>query len=202
MSALVRMLDDALLAALETHWSKQSAPIAGALAPGLSDEQISATTAPLDLDLPEEARRWWRWHNGVVPEAEGSQAVLLGPGLQYLSLERACALCASQREFSREENESRGVPPDDPDTFWPSAWFPITGHLASDCSTGESEMTPIRVAIASDGPYGVCAPSFGTLVAAWIRALEHEGWLFDRSLGLWDRRYEHLDYADDLNRLV
>ena len=35
-----------------------------ALAPGLTDQQIDTLTAPYGIDLPEEARVWWRWHNG------------------------------------------------------------------------------------------------------------------------------------------
>ena len=35
--------------------------------PGLTDSEIDALSRPHDLDLPEEARVWWRWHNGAAP---------------------------------------------------------------------------------------------------------------------------------------
>jgi len=45
------------------------APIAGAWAPGASDDHCDALLLPLGIDLPDEARTWWCWHNGIRADA-------------------------------------------------------------------------------------------------------------------------------------
>jgi hypothetical protein len=60
-----RMLDDELLEELERRWRERSPEIFERFAPGLSDEEIIATAAPLGLTLPEEVLRWFRWQNGT-----------------------------------------------------------------------------------------------------------------------------------------
>jgi hypothetical protein len=65
-----RVLDDALLDELGGRWRDLGAPISDALRPGLTDAEIGALTAPLGLVLPEEARRWWRWHDGASAQPE------------------------------------------------------------------------------------------------------------------------------------
>lgn len=34
------------------------------LMPGLGDDEIDEITGPVGLELPEEVRAWWRWHDG------------------------------------------------------------------------------------------------------------------------------------------
>jgi hypothetical protein len=58
------MLDEGLLAELERRWRDQSPALVERLAPGLSDEEIDRLVEPLDYSLPEEVRRWFRWHDG------------------------------------------------------------------------------------------------------------------------------------------
>jgi hypothetical protein len=54
------------------------------LAPGLTDEEIDERLPP-GFVLPEEARRWWRWHDGTVT----TSYVEFIPARQALSLDGA-----------------------------------------------------------------------------------------------------------------
>jgi hypothetical protein len=62
-------LDDELLGHFERALHAVGAAITQVWAPGLDDAEIDALTAPHGFQLPEEARRWWRWHNGFVAGA-------------------------------------------------------------------------------------------------------------------------------------
>lgn len=68
-----RLLDDTLLKQFDEVLGSLGAPISRAWRPGLSEAQIDALLQPADLDLPEEARTWWRWHDGA--EAVGGSAL-------------------------------------------------------------------------------------------------------------------------------
>src|SRR4051812_27326402 len=78
------MLDEALLTKLERQWQRKGSRIVEALNPGLTDAEIDDLAAPLGHPIPEEARRWWRWHNG----ASAFEMVL---GRAYSSLEEDVA---------------------------------------------------------------------------------------------------------------
>jgi hypothetical protein len=60
----VRLLDDSLLAELEESWRGAGVRYLGELRPGLADGQIDQRIERLGFELPEEARRWYRWHDG------------------------------------------------------------------------------------------------------------------------------------------
>jgi hypothetical protein len=64
---LTLLLDDELLGRFEQALDAVGAAITRSWAPGLKDAEIDALIAPHGFQLPEEARRWWRWHNGVLP---------------------------------------------------------------------------------------------------------------------------------------
>jgi hypothetical protein len=66
---VTELLSDAALGEFVSELRRLGAPVADALAPGLTDAEIDELLAPLGIDLPEEARRWWRWHNGTDPHA-------------------------------------------------------------------------------------------------------------------------------------
>ena len=63
---MTAFLDDELLADFERALTSAGSAITRVWAPGLSDAKIDQLTAPHKFSLPEEARRWWRWHNGFV----------------------------------------------------------------------------------------------------------------------------------------
>ena len=59
-----RLLDDVLLGELEAEWRAQGVDYLDAFRPGLDDAEIDRATEPLGFELPEEARRWYRWRDG------------------------------------------------------------------------------------------------------------------------------------------
>jgi hypothetical protein len=59
-----RMLDQELLGELDRRWREQSPALVGRLDSGLADAEIDLLAEPLGYTLPEEVRRWFRWHNG------------------------------------------------------------------------------------------------------------------------------------------
>jgi hypothetical protein len=58
-----------LLERLDARIREGGALLADAWAPGLTDDQIDELLRPAGIDLPEEARVWWRWHNGTRDDA-------------------------------------------------------------------------------------------------------------------------------------
>lgn len=64
MNAAPALLDADLLRRFEAILREKRIGIVDAWAPGLTDQQIDDIIAPTHLQLPEEARVWWRWHNG------------------------------------------------------------------------------------------------------------------------------------------
>ena len=54
------LLDQALLDQFDARLRALGAAIVDAWAPGLTDDQIDALVCPIGIDLPEEARVWWR----------------------------------------------------------------------------------------------------------------------------------------------
>jgi hypothetical protein len=68
---VTRYLDTELLAEFEAVLGELRVPITRVWRPGLDDASIDALLEPLGIQLPEEARRWWRWRNGVVPGTRG-----------------------------------------------------------------------------------------------------------------------------------
>ena len=57
------ILDTRCWTASEDRLRSGGALIVDALAPGLTDAQIDELLHPAGVDLPEEARVWWRWHD-------------------------------------------------------------------------------------------------------------------------------------------
>ena len=66
---MTTLLDRDLLDRLEARLRAAGSLIVDAWAPGLTDTQIDDLLQPLGIDLPEEARAWWRWHDGILVEA-------------------------------------------------------------------------------------------------------------------------------------
>ena len=104
-----RLLDDELLGQLEGRWRKLGAFVARASRPGLTDDQIDALTLGAGLSLPEEARRWWRWHDGADPQVPGVAAEL-GPGRAFLPLADAVTECRELRELMQDVSVSTDTP--------------------------------------------------------------------------------------------
>jgi cell wall assembly regulator SMI1 len=186
-----------LLGGLERRWRDQGWPGVDWLQPGLDDGEIDATTRPLGLRLPLEARRWWGWHNGLsLPEdARRDQLIFGGPGFVYLSLSGAIDRYTMIREI-------------DAGPVWHPTWFPITvavygAVIACDCSDPDAERTPIRPVHWASGVMGdVKARSWGEMVTWWLDAMDHGAWRYEPSEGRWERDHEALDPELELTRLV
>jgi cell wall assembly regulator SMI1 len=180
----LRLLDDALLNDLEQRWRDRGAFIAGALLPGLSDEEIDALTEPVGLQLPAEARRWWAWHDGASPQVPGLDiAATLGPVREFRPLAHAVRDCQQWRELMDE---------DDP-CGWKHGWLPIDGNkrpTVFDCGGAFDAPVPVRSYFVEDptaGQDGV--ESIGELVSIWIRAIDSGAWSYERAGDQW--RYDH-----------
>jgi len=77
MSSTPRLLDADILARLEVDLRAKSIPLIETMAPGLTDAQIDEIIGPADLRLPDEARAWWRWHDGPGPSTPVDASWLL-----------------------------------------------------------------------------------------------------------------------------
>jgi hypothetical protein len=169
---MTRTLDPSLLEQLESAWREQGAEIAGVLAPGLSGPEIDELVAPLGLHLPEEARLWWGWHNGVTVET--ARGWDIGPDIGFYSLAQAVA-------------ELDEYPLSGGNDLAPSTWLPLThapgGYLALD-SAGPVVAPVHRVDVETGFLTG--ADSMGDLVALWIDTIEAGAWSWNPA-GYWDR---------------
>ena len=95
------LLSSRLLSDLEARLRAEGLAAVQALAPGLTDQQIDTLTAPYGFDLPEEARVWWRWHNGSHADA-GKPAQYFLPFRAIFALEDALRDYAEDRELPPE----------------------------------------------------------------------------------------------------
>jgi cell wall assembly regulator SMI1 len=130
-----------LLAHFESMWADQGAPIAAALAPGLSDAEIDGLMAPTGLTLPAEARALFRWHDGAIrrPGPDDDRR-LWGFGqweffpLAELVDYRQGMWMDTQEELSDDADEA---------SPWADDWFPVLrgsgwADLLIDCTDDHS----------------------------------------------------------------
>jgi hypothetical protein len=155
---VIQLLDDPLLDEL-TLALHTAAISTDSWAPGLGDDEIDALMEPHGFDLPEEARRWWRWHNGYV-EGTGPPWVGVTPNRPLLSLEQVLDLHASTKDESRE--------------IWGAdRWLMVFVDRPSiffACNGARDAPVPIRTQEDVDGPEPVL-PSIGELVKVWIELI-------------------------------
>jgi len=203
-------LDTRLLGALAERWQARRVPTPDELRPGLSDAEMDALTAPLGASLPEEARVWWRWANGVPKD--GVQATRqTGGGMLFLPLEEAIEVYRRSQAMAEEMGEwptsiELGL---DVEHWWNRDWFPITvtgsgGIVACDCGVERTAQTPIRMVEwgAKEDSDVPVVPSFGQMVTWWIEAYDDGVWDYDAAEARWIYRDELLTRERDLSRLV
>jgi len=190
------LLHTDLLEELAARWRAQRAPIADGLRPGLSDAEIDALTGPLDLDLPEEARVWWGWHDGVARHPSGLLVYqqMGGIGLPFFSLEEAVARYRSRRSMAVDAatHGRPGEPLSSADYWWHPSWFPITdtdwaATIACDCDVAAGAPSPVRVVHWEDYSEAgaVAASSLGEVVRWWIEALDSGRFRYDAARNAW-----------------
>ncbi len=189
---------------LEQWWVSLHAPLLEYLRPGLTDAEMNGLAAGAHLRLPDEARLWWGWHDGVPAEFYGILRQLGGPSFQFLPLQEALDLYEVQRATARRA-VSRGDKSEwgNPDFWWDPSWLPITESptsnvtIACDCSVRAGDPTPIRgyfwdAAVESRTP---ATASFGELVEWWLQAFSTGAWFYDQELGRWEYFNERLPPA-------
>jgi cell wall assembly regulator SMI1 len=182
------------------------------LQPGLAEEQQDRMLAPLELRLPQEARLWWRWHDGVTLVRAPSIQRTIGPGFEYLPLAEAIVQYHRCRDAAREVASTPGQSPpvNNPDHWWAPHWFPVTltgygGVVACDCSVDDALRTPIRMVwwAGRESYADPVTQSFGEMVSWWIDAMETGAWHFDTGHGEWQANHDLLaDRSRELTRLV
>lgn len=172
------------LATLSEALEEQQAPITARLNPGLSDGEIDRLCQNVGIDLPDEPRTWWRWHNGASltgRDIDSTDLLSAGPGNLLLPLELAIEDCLERRRIAAE------LKPDDPEYWWKPTWLPFTKQeYAFECHVPKGEPSPILDTDPMADPHNPGQPitnSFGEMVNAWIFALTGGVWFWDPNLG-------------------
>lgn len=171
-------LDRALLERFDAALGAFGAPIVDAWAPGLSDEEIDALLLPLGIDLPQEARVWWGWHDGTREDAPilsrhfGRRAPL---GLRDVS-----EIYASLRGADEQLWGLKGLL--SPITDKPDVYF--------GCAGARYEHVPIYTQNDIETP-AIVLPSIGELVLAWITLIEQGAWSINPD-GIWELNEENV----------
>jgi cell wall assembly regulator SMI1 len=168
------------LESLRVEWQRLGAPIAGALAPGITPEEIDALAEPFGLRVPTELKALWEWHNGVQP-TEGPDADLtIGPGGYYFFSDQ-------QALKSYEQNRLIHAEPPAPDLlaadmYWHASWLPFMEQgpqrLYVDCDRRVSAhpgAAPIRLVSWEWEAYDVdIASSLAEAVRTWTWLLSQD----------------------------
>lgn len=175
-------LDTDLLARFESALRSAGAAVTGVWAPGLSDAEIDAAVASTGLTVPEEARRWWRWHDGTRPEA-GPAAQELMPDRPLFDLATALEQFRAARATTQEVYGREGLLMPVGDQPW----------LFFDCSGDRDAPVPVLV-----GGHGQdirpALPSIGALVEAWTELIETRVFTTDAE-GHWEWDFEKVPEA-------
>lgn len=166
------LLDQVLLDRFDASLNSLGAPIVGAWAPGLGDEEIDALLLPLGIDLPAEARVWWGWHNGTREDAP-ILTRYLGDRCP-LGLEDAADFYASDRGAQEQLFGFSGLL--SPITDKPSIYF--------GCDDAHDGQVPIYVQNDVETPT-IVLPSIRDLVLAWLALIENGAWSI-RPDGVWE----------------
>ena len=181
------VLDSALLDRFERALRGAGAVVVDHLAPGVDDAQIDALMRPLGIDLPDEARVWWRWHNGVLPDT---------PRLAQTIMPRR-AICSLETVALGYENAKDDLL----DSYGLVKMLePFSDHpiIFVDCGGPRDE--PVAIYSLSDwvaDPRRVMA-SFGELIATWIGYIER-GVHTTNPDGTWD--FDHERVTQDMVKL-
>lgn len=175
------LLDDELLAAFEAALTSVDAAITRVWAPGLSDAEIDSLTAPHGFALPEEARRWWRWHNGVTVDVR-PPANEITPRRPLLTLAESLGVFASDREARRQVH---GV------DHW---LMPVSDRPFLFFACGGPPDAPVPVFAEEDLDPEPAMASIGELVKAWTELIETGAFTTDAN-GLWEWDFEKVPEA-------
>ena len=154
-------LDQKLLGSFEARLRAAGALIVDAWAPGLTDAEIDALLEPLGIDLPEEARVWWRWHNGFVP-GSSQLSRQITPSRWLTALETAADLYADMRDPMRDAGDPEGL-------LSPVGEQPT---VYVQCAGSKDAPGPVYSQSAWADRPRLVLPSIGELVMTWISYID------------------------------
>jgi hypothetical protein len=185
------MLTQELLLEYEGRLRSLGVPVDEVFGPGLGDATMDAAVAVLPLELSVEARVWWRWRNGVRPDAP-AYGGHIAPGTYLVSLERAVRAHGENRLLAAERDAENA------DRWWAPQWMPILSPdngttIACDCSVTEGLPSPLHVVWWEDPDADTpprAAGSLGQMVVWWLEAIDAEIWGYDRDSRRWTRDWE------------
>ena len=184
------MLTEQLLDRLAATWRAHGVPIEDALAPGRTVESFTSDDGTLHVDLPEELRTWWEWHDGAPKEQRPISAWMLGPHLTPMSSTWSrdwwqTMMSEAATMATRTETDA--------DFWWQETWVPLAsngagGYIVADCRLGSAGATPIRlVDWHHEERFPPASGSLGQLVEWWIEVIELGIWSWDKDRGMWVR---------------
>jgi hypothetical protein len=151
------ILDTDLLASLEERWRAAGALYLDEMGRGLSDAEIDHALSELGFDPPEEARRWYRWHNGS--------------DRNYVTPARVMTTIAEDVEQTLWwRNQDPG---------WQFGWLHVMDeqpHVAFDCRRAADGPVAVWHYDPVDHPTRPVFQSIGDMVSFWITLVD-EGYL-------------------------
>jgi hypothetical protein len=164
------MLTTHLLDELERRWESQGAPFVDAMPPGIDDQEIDRFAAPLDFTIPEEVRRWYRWHNG-------SSGVEIVVSRVFTSLAEDV-----QQTIDFQEDDER----------WQQGWLNVMNekpYIIFDCSGAVDAPVPVwHYDYAFNYPNRPVFGSIGDMVRFWIDLIDAGHMFWNPDIGTWDAR--------------
>jgi hypothetical protein len=183
---MTHVLNSDILADFERALRSVDAAITRAWQPGLDDDQIDALVQPLGLDLPDEARTWWRWHDGCPTGTHPAEAELT-PRRPLFDLVLTLDDFESFRgaTLQLEGSDARLQPVGD------QPWIFFA------CDGPRDAPVPIYVGGHGEG-HRLALPSIGELVLTWTRLIDEGGYTTDAD-GLWEWDFEKI--PEDIRRI-
>ncbi len=177
-------LDRAFLERFDERLSAFGAPIADAWAPGAGEEHMDTLLAPLGIDLPDEARTWWGWHNGVRRDVPAPDRDL--GGREPLSVDYAAELYEQDAGAQRQLFGFDGL----------LSGFLDKPRILFGCAGPRDQPVPIYVQGDIETPT-IMLPSIRALLLAWIEFFELGVWRLNAE-GRWAATHQekipaHLD---------
>jgi cell wall assembly regulator SMI1 len=165
---------------LNAEWERLNAPICVALRPGLSGQQLADLDDRLGVELPEELRELWSWHDGADP---GSRRDIGAGGYEFLTTDEVVAAYEANLQAHPRSPESDIIP----EMYWHRSWVPFMTQgpqrLYVDAArAATSGLSPVRLVTWEWDGFDVDrAPSLRAAVSMWTWLLRSDYYRWDAS---------------------